>query len=57
MCLIKHEAKMERPTREIDKFTIVAVDFNILLPVIDRTYEKKISTGIGDLNNTINKID
>lgn len=42
---------------EIDKFTIVAVDFNTLLPVIDRTYEKKISTGIGDLNNTINKID
>lgn len=42
---------------EIDQFTIVVGEFNILLLVIDRTNSLKISKEIDELNSAISQID
>lgn len=47
--------KMIKLKAEIDKFTIIVVDLNISFSVIQRTREK-ISQGIKELNNIINRI-
>ena len=47
--LIVLEGKME-------KFTIIAGDFNILLLVVVRTSRQKIHKDIVELNNTINQL-
>ena len=39
--------------REIDKFTIIAEDFNIPLSIIDRIKQNNISNDIENSNNKI----
>ena len=42
--------------REIDKFTIIAEDFNIPLSIIDRIKQNNISNDIENSNNKIRKL-
>ena len=49
--------KLKEMKGEIDQFTIVVGEFNILLLVIDRTNSLKISKEIDELNSTNNQID
>lgn len=48
------EAKTDRT--KLDKSSIIAVDFNILLSITDKTCEKHISKYIEHLNNIINQL-
>lgn len=48
------EAKTDRT--QLDKSSVIAMDFNVLLSITDKTCGKHISKYIEHLTNTINKL-